>query len=108
MILADYISVTISVNDEHIPTIRVMTNGGMFTVTENATWVGCMPNVYATTDATTTLSECTLALVCKDISKPLWIFGDSYLSWYPQRWTYYLAEDEYTNVCLLKVLGRHS
>lgn len=48
-----------------------------------------------------TLTECTFSWVSKNVNCPIWVFGDSYLSWYPQRWTYYLAEDGYTNVCLL-------
>lgn len=97
---ADYISVTVSVNDEHIPTITVMTNGGMFTVTESATWVGCMPNVYINTDANTTLSACVLSFVCDDTAEPLWIFGDSYVSYTADRWTYYISHMGYNKYLL--------
>lgn len=96
----DYISVTISVNEEHVPTITVMTNGGMFNVTESATWVGCMPNVYVTSDGSTTLTECVLSFVCNDIKEPLWIFGDSYVSYTSDRWTYYVSQMGYNRYLL--------
>ena len=42
------------------------------------------------------LTNCRLSWVSTNINAPIWIFGDSYLSWYTERWTYYLAEDGFT------------
>lgn len=48
-----------------------------------------------------TLSDCTFSWVSKNVNTPIWLFGDSYFSWYDNRWTYYLARDGYTKECML-------
>ena len=53
------------------------------------------------TSTGSTLTDCVFSWVSKNINAPIWIFGDSYLSWYAVRWTYYLAQDGYTKDCLL-------
>lgn len=47
------------------------------------------------------LTDCKLAWTCKDLSKKIWFFGDSYLSYRPARWTYYLHEYGYDENVLL-------
>ena len=48
------------------------------------------------TSSGSTLTECRLSWVSKNVNAPIWVFGDSYLSWYPERWTYYAAQDGFT------------
>lgn len=48
-----------------------------------------------------TLTDCVFTWASKNVNCPIWMFGDSYFSWYPQRWTYYLAQDGYTKDVML-------
>lgn len=49
----------------------------------------------------TVLSNCKLSWTCTDLEKRIWIFGDSYLSYNNERWTYYLHQYGYDHNCLL-------
>lgn len=42
-----------------------------------------------------TLTECVLSWVSVNVNAPIWVFGDSYISFYDERWTYYLIQDGY-------------
>ena len=56
-----------------------------------------------------TLTECVLSWVSQNVNAPIWVFGDSYISWYDARWTYYLAQDGYDkNVMLNGFAGQGS
>lgn len=87
---ADYISVTVSVQDNFLPTVTIMTNGGSYTYSGVSMWIGCQASVYATADATTALTDCTLTFVCRDLDYPIWVFGDSYVSPTLDRWVPYV------------------
>lgn len=55
------------------------------------------------------LTNCAFSFTSSHIFKPVWIFGDSYLSWYDTRWTYYAAEDGNTeNVFFSGYAGQNS
>lgn len=80
--------------------IRLCSDGDVFSYTTPIRFV--MDNGSATVLSNgSILTNCTLSWVSKNINTPIWMFGDSYFSWYPERWTYYLAEDGYTDVCML-------
>lgn len=49
----------------------------------------------------TALTNCKLSWTCEDINKNIWMFGDSYFAYSPQRWTYYLHEHGYDKNALL-------
>lgn len=56
-----------------------------------------------------TLTECVLSWVSQNVNEPIWVFGDSYISWYNERWTYYLVQDGYDkNVMLNGFAGQGS
>lgn len=55
---------------------------------------------YATSIGST-LTDCVFSWTSRNINKPIWVFGDSYISWYPQRWSYYLSQDGFTKSCML-------
>ena len=55
---------------------------------------------YARSDGSE-LTDCIFSWTSRNINKPIWFFGDSYFSWYSTNWTYYLAQDGYTESCLL-------
>lgn len=90
--ISDYITVAICVDDNHKGHFNILTGSGKFTYDHASTYVGCMSNIYATTDASTALMDCTLSFVCNDIREPIWIFGDSYVSYYDERWPYYISK----------------
>ena len=48
-----------------------------------------------------TLTDCVFSWVSKNVNAPIWMFGDSYFSWYDVRWPYYLARDGYTKSVML-------
>ena len=86
---ADYVSVTISIGQDRKPKITIMTNGGSYSVTDTHAWCGDAPALWVESDASTALTDCALSWTCKDIDEPLWIFGDSYVSYAGDRWPYY-------------------
>lgn len=96
-------NITILVENEestNTSLIRVASDGQTFDYTAPVRFV--MDNGTPTiTSSGTTLTDCTFSWVSKKVNAPIWIFGDSYLSWYQQRWTYYLAEDGYTKSVML-------
>ena len=80
--------------------IRIASDGVVFDYTTAVRFI--MDNGTPTIISSgSVLTECTFSWVSKNINVPIWMFGDSYFSWYPQRWPYYLAEDGYTKCCML-------
>lgn len=49
----------------------------------------------------TVLTDCELNWTCVDITKKIWMFGDSYIQYSNVRWSYYLHEYEYDQNCLM-------
>lgn len=47
------------------------------------------------------LTDCNFAWTSKSISAPIWIFGDSYLSYWDTNWTKFLIDDGYVKNCML-------
>ena len=48
-----------------------------------------------------TFTECVFVWTSKNISAPIWIFGDSYLSYWDTNWTKFLIDDGYIKNCML-------
>ena len=83
-----------------ISLIRVSSNGQEFNYTTSTRFLmdSGTPQIQS---IGSTLTDCTFSWVSKNVNAPIWLFGDSYFSWYNNRWTYYLARDGYTKDCLL-------
>lgn len=47
------------------------------------------------------MEDSKITLSCTDIDKKIWFFGDSYFSYSPERWTYYLQQYGYAKNILL-------
>lgn len=47
------------------------------------------------------MTDCAFSWIPKDIDKPIWVFGDSWVSMYDTRWPYYMVRDGYTNSWML-------
>lgn len=85
---------------ESVSLIRVSSDGQEFNYT-TATRFLMDTGAPQIQSVGSTLTECTFSWVSKNVNAPIWLFGDSYFSWYNNRWTYYLARDGYTKDCLL-------
>lgn len=48
-----------------------------------------------------TMTGCVFSWIPKDIDKPIWVFGDSWVSMYENRWPYYMVRDGFTNTWML-------
>lgn len=71
-----FIHVLLDLDDEGVLTVTVSTLGGKFVFTHDVEGTMC-GNLYAYTS--TTMTDVQVNATCKDLSKPLWILGDSYL-----------------------------
>ena len=94
--------------EENINRVVVSSDGAVFTYSTK---------FYAPSSGSTSfiesvgssLTECNFSWVSQNINSPVWMFGDSYFSFYDTRWTYYLAQDVYTkNVMLNGYAGQTS
>lgn len=47
------------------------------------------------------ITDAKLTWTCTDLDRQIWMFGDSYFAYSPERWTYYLHEYGYDKNCLL-------
>ena len=47
------------------------------------------------------MTNCAFSWIPKDIDKPIWVFGDSWVSMYDSRWPYYMVRDGHTNSWML-------
>ena len=82
--------------------IRVLSCGNEFEakIPNNARFLMDEGSHYVTS-INSTLTDCAFSWTSRHINKPIWLFGDSYFTWYPERWTYYLARDGFTDSCML-------
>ena len=82
--------------------IRVLSCGNEFnaTIPNNARFLMDEGSHYATS-INSVLTDCAFSWTSRHINKPIWLFGDSYFTWYAERWTYYLARDGFTESCML-------
>lgn len=79
--------------------IKVCSQGSVFETDEY--WLGCNGNIFVKSANGTVLSSCDISWISKDLTCDTYAFGDSYFSYYNQRWVYYLLQDGYTDTCLL-------
>ena len=94
--------------EEYISHVRVCSDGNVFDYTSKFYAPSANANQYVQSSGSV-LTECVLSWVSQNINAPIWIFGDSYLSLYNVRWTYYLIQDGYTkNVMLNGFAGQAS
>ena len=90
--LADFIDVTIIIDDDSTAIVELQTNGGYYK-TPNATyWAGnCRGKYWAL--PTLSMGAYKFAIIFNDGMKPIYLFGDSYMSFTSnKRWTYYAKE----------------
>ena len=77
--------------------IELASNGAMFKTTD----ISSMPQNYWTRtycspfakSVGSSLTNCVLTYIPRDVNKNIYMFGDSYFSFYVERWPYYLVQD---------------
>lgn len=80
--------------------IRITSNGASYTVTRTIRFIMDEGEPFAYS-INSTFNDVVFSWTSRNINKPIWIFGDSYISFYESRWSYYLVRDGYTSSCML-------
>ena len=101
----DYIQVTITANDATAQ-ITIATLSGVFTHTFS-NWPKNPAILFAETDESA-LTDCSILFVPIDISKRVWIFGDSYMSYANNRVLYWIKNLGATDFCVNALPGETS
>lgn len=73
-----FIDVVIETHLDNTASITLASESGSYHI-DNVEWLGSSGNVFATA-VSGIYTNCELSYYCKDINKPVWIFGDSYMS----------------------------
>lgn len=95
--IKDYIKVTIEVEAHYQGkfNITIETNGGKYSRSD-LWWVGYYGGIYVDCVGSS-LTACKLIFSADALDSNVWIMGDSYLSYAPIRWPYYMYEDGITD-----------
>ena len=80
----DYLFVSVSLNNEEKATVQIRTNGDSYTQNDVA-WVGNCGAIFAELESGAELSDCELTWNSSDFSKKVWLFGDSYFTYWPKQ-----------------------
>lgn len=107
--ISDFIHITIiipSVVTDYAK-LSISTRSGNYS--QEIPWKGYGYGDYFVISQNSTLTECKFTWASGDFRKNVWVFGDSYVSISPDRWTYYLKDDEYLeNIFLNGYSGERS
>lgn len=105
--IKDFISVSITVDNQRKASVLLTTSSGGFLVND-LSWGGTNGEPFARA-RNCTLSKAKLVYTCKDYAKEIWVFGDSYITTTaPTRYPYYLNELGVDNYLLDGFGGRNS
>ena len=105
--ISDYLNVKIIVK-HGTADIQIMSGGSSFSLND-VTWHGDgSGELFALSDGSS-LSEYVFTWSSADIRDDIWMFGDSYMTIdSPDRWPYYMLEDDYDNVLINAYPGENS
>lgn len=96
LIIIDFIHVFLSVDENCNILIRVTTSGGVYE-SPSIAWQGYNGKIFAKSLGSS-LTDCTLIWDCADYIKPIYIFGDSYMSLTSSsRWPTYIRTFGFDN-----------
>ena len=87
-------------NSAQTSLIRLVSSGEVFEDTTPRRWLCDKGFAVAVSDGSV-LTDCALSWTSRNINTPIWIFGDSYISLYNDRWVYYLVNDGFTEGFML-------
>lgn len=95
----DRLTVIISIDDEQKQTITLISESGLASKSYTAQFNGRKGTIYAKSLAGT-FTDAMLSFACSDLEKPVWLFGDSYVSVVDSRYPYWLKQAKADN-CLI-------
>lgn len=78
----DYLFVSLSISDKQIATVKIVTNGADYSQ-GSISWLKTCGEIFAELVSGGTLSDCELTWNSADFSKHIWMYGDSYFSYWP-------------------------
>lgn len=87
-------------NNAETSLIRLVSSGEVFEDTTPRRWLCDKGFAVAVSDGSV-LTDCALSWTSRNINAPIWVFGDSYISLYNDRWVYYLLHDGFTDGAML-------
>lgn len=87
-------------NETSTSLIRIVSSGDVYEDTAPHRWI-CDVGFAAAVSDGSVLTDCALSWTSRNINKPIWIFGDSYVSLYDVRWVYWLIQDGFDKSCLI-------
>jgi len=76
-------------------TFRITSNGYSFD-TSDPDWLASLGTPFVKSVGSS-LHDCSFSFQSLDANKLVYAYGDSYFSWYPERWVYYMALDGYAD-----------
>lgn len=98
--IEDRLFVEIAVDDMQIATVKIMSESGYAERTFGGiTFWGCKGKAYAKI-ISGTFANAVLGFACSDITKPVWLFGDSYVSMTDNRFPYWLNQSGNDNALI--------
>jgi lysophospholipase L1-like esterase len=87
--------------DRYIKRVTVTSGTDTFEVAGNIRWTCDKGGAFVRSEGST-LTNCVLTWTSRNIAKPVWVFGDSYVSHeYETRWPFYLFADGYGDITML-------
>lgn len=98
--IADFLNVRIETTDEYTCYVEIQTNGATYRTPSTGRFYGnCYAKHYFT--PTNAITEYSFSVIFRDAMKPIWLFGDSYMSFTDDRWVYYLkGVNQFNNVLI--------
>lgn len=81
--------------------VTIISLGESFTIAENTAYSREMYGSPYLESVGAVMTDCAFSWIPKNIDKPIWVFGDSWVSMYDTRWPYYMKEAGYTNCWML-------
>ena len=97
--------ITISVGVDATASISILSNGKTFRQS-GIKWIGTAGSIELES-IRTTMQDLIFSWDCSNYSDPLWLFGDSYFTYYEERWPYYIVRN-YSNFLLCGFPGANS
>lgn len=87
-------------NGIDITKIEVLSEGEEFIYSTPFMWDIPLQGSYYAESINSVFTDAALSWTNKQINCPIWLFGDSYFSYDPNRWVYYLIRDELGKSCM--------
>ena len=105
--IKDYIRISVKIYRNGNYDIRIDTNGGTYIRNGNTFYNGYYGSVRVDV-YNMTLVDCALMQAIPTLMSKVWVFGDSYLSYSADRWSYYMYEDGIRDVLINGFPGQAS